>query len=319
MLFARVVGSGSPTIVLLHGLGADEEDLLPLAEDLGPGTYHFLRAPLVNDFGGYSWYRIDFETGVIRYSAEDALASRDAVIKYIEGLLNFSTHLREVELSPSPREGEVREQSERGGGRNSSPCLQGEVAAERSEDDGGGPGHNSQNRPPSPSLHSGTPPCEQGGEFPSPGNLEKVPRLAETDEGDKRNLADPLTPAPSPPGGEGAILGGFSQGAIISTGVALARPDLVSGLILWSGRLNHEFVPEEPAQLDTPVLQQHGTFDPVLPITMGRELAEFWSRTTSRHTYQEFPMAHQISGASLEQTRRWLSELVQGADDLDHR
>lgn len=205
MLFARVVGSGSPTVVLLHGLGADEEDLLPLTEDLGPGTYHFLRAPLVNDFGGYSWYRIDFETGVIRYSAEDALASRDAVIEYLE---------------------EVK----------------------------------------------GT-----------------------------------------------VVLGGFSQGAIISTGVALARPDLVSGLILWSGRLNHEFVPEESAQVYTPVLQQHGTFDPVLPITMGRELAEFWSRTTSRHTYQEFPMAHQISGVSLEQTRRWLGELVKGADDLDHR
>ena len=47
----------------------------------------------------------------------------------------------------------------------SSPCLQGEVASERSEDDGGGLGLNLGGRPPSPSLHSGTPPCKQGGEF----------------------------------------------------------------------------------------------------------------------------------------------------------
>ena len=51
---------------------------------------------------------------------------------------------------------------------NSSPCMQGEVAAERSEDDGGGLVPTSQSRPPSPSLHSGTPPCKQRGEFPEP-------------------------------------------------------------------------------------------------------------------------------------------------------
>ena len=46
--------------------------------------------------------------------------------------------------SPSPREGEVRERSERGGG---------EFRAEAQR----------TLRPPSPSFHSGTPPCKQGG------------------------------------------------------------------------------------------------------------------------------------------------------------
>ena len=80
-----------------------------------------------------------------------------------------------------------------GCGLNSSPCLQGEVAAERSEDDGGGLEPNSQIRPPSPSFHSGTPSAfakasadetyKQGGEFaaasPSPGSQEKVAEQSE--------------------------------------------------------------------------------------------------------------------------------------------
>jgi len=189
-------GGGEPTLVFLHGLGASEHDLYPLAAELIPGTYHFLQAPMIMDWGGYSWYDVDFdERGVRSYNAEQAVESRNKVISYLEGL------------------------------------------------------------------------------------------------------------------GNPVILGGFSQGAILSTGVALARPDLVKGLVLWSGRLNQEFIPSPRPTLDLPVLQQHGTVDPVISISDGRELARFWSEVSSAHTYEEYGMGHGLIPASIAATRRWLLEL----------
>ena len=111
---------------------------------------------------------------------------------------------------------------EQGGGRfASSPCLQGEVSAERSEDDGGGQGHTPPLPSPLPQGGEGAgslSPREgearerserrggsfasrraaEGGEFPSPGSQEKVAGLSQTDEVDGTpSVSLRLTPPPS--------------------------------------------------------------------------------------------------------------------------
>jgi phospholipase/carboxylesterase len=49
-----------PVMLLLHGRGADEEDLLPLAEALDPGwRYVSARAPFALPGFGYAWYEMD--------------------------------------------------------------------------------------------------------------------------------------------------------------------------------------------------------------------------------------------------------------------
>ena len=62
---ARDVAPGvrPPLLVLLHGIGADENDLLPLARRLDPRfTVVSLRAP--HDYhGGFAWFHIDFLPG----------------------------------------------------------------------------------------------------------------------------------------------------------------------------------------------------------------------------------------------------------------
>jgi phospholipase/carboxylesterase len=48
-----------PTIVLLHGYGADEHDLLTVAQMISD-EYQIisLRAPIALPWGGYAWYQI---------------------------------------------------------------------------------------------------------------------------------------------------------------------------------------------------------------------------------------------------------------------
>jgi phospholipase/carboxylesterase len=47
----------SPVLILLHGLGANEQDLLPLVDYIARGWHAIsLRAPFQTEFGGYAWY-----------------------------------------------------------------------------------------------------------------------------------------------------------------------------------------------------------------------------------------------------------------------
>jgi len=60
-----------PAVVVLHGRGANEQDLLPIAEEL-PEAYHIvsLRAPDRLQ-GGYTWYDLDLSAGGLHQSQPD--------------------------------------------------------------------------------------------------------------------------------------------------------------------------------------------------------------------------------------------------------
>jgi len=63
MLFsvANGVSSSGPRLVLLHGFGADENDLIGLAPYLDPRfRIESVRAPLRSPMGGYAWFNIEF-------------------------------------------------------------------------------------------------------------------------------------------------------------------------------------------------------------------------------------------------------------------
>ena len=60
---ARQPAATPPLLVLLHGIGADEHDLLPLADTVDPRfVVASLRAPHPY-FGGYAWFPIDVRPG----------------------------------------------------------------------------------------------------------------------------------------------------------------------------------------------------------------------------------------------------------------
>jgi len=102
------------------------------------------------------------------------------------------------------------------------------------------------------------------------------------------------------------VLGGFSQGAVMSyaLGLAAARPR-PAGILAMSG-----FVPTvDGFELDLesraglPVSISHGTYDPVIGVEWGRDARERLEAAGAAVTYREDPVAHQISPGAIAQAR----------------
>jgi phospholipase/carboxylesterase len=103
---------------------------------------------------------------------------------------------------------------------------------------------------------------------------------------------------------------GFSQGAVMSLSLALTAPHLVAGVVAVSGYLDDSIVPQ--VQPDTlhhlHVLQQHGTYDDVLPVALGRTARAYLENLPIALNYQEYPIAHSIHPQGMMVIQQWLSE-----------
>ena len=78
-------------VFVLHGRGADEQDLLPVADQL-PGDHHVvsLRAP-DQLMGGYTWYELDLSGGGLESSEphpEEFRRSLDAVAESVDAAVD---------------------------------------------------------------------------------------------------------------------------------------------------------------------------------------------------------------------------------------
>jgi phospholipase/carboxylesterase len=111
---------------------------------------------------------------------------------------------------------------------------------------------------------------------------------------------------------ERTVLGGFSQGAVMSyaLGFGAERPR-PAGIIALSG-----FVPTaEGFELDLerplpPVAIGHGTFDPVIGVEWGRRAKELLERAGADVLYQEYPLPHAVDPQFLHRLQPWLREAV---------
>jgi phospholipase/carboxylesterase len=115
---------------------------------------------------------------------------------------------------------------------------------------------------------------------------------------------------------ERTVLGGFSQGSVMSyaLGLGAGRPR-PAGIMALSG-----FLPQvEGFELDfgkaagLPVAIGHGTHDPVIPVEFGREAHERLSEAGARVTYRESPMPHTIDPSFLRELPGWLRETLASA------
>lgn len=106
------------------------------------------------------------------------------------------------------------------------------------------------------------------------------------------------------------IIFGFSQGAIMGSGIALTEPSLVSAAVLHSGRILPEFLAKASVPAKSPeFLVLHGLYDPVLPVEHGRAAHESLTKLGLPSEYHEFPIAHQISDESLYIATTWIKDL----------
>ena len=74
-------------LVLMHGLGSDEQDLMGLAPELDPRLMIVsLRAPRRCEFGGFAWFDVSWDADGVQVDEVQALESRAAVLETLKGL-----------------------------------------------------------------------------------------------------------------------------------------------------------------------------------------------------------------------------------------
>jgi len=74
-----------PLLLLLHGIGADEEDLLPLVPSLDPRFLAIsVRAPQQAEPSGHRWFALDWTVAPPRADPAEIAASRDLLGRFVE-------------------------------------------------------------------------------------------------------------------------------------------------------------------------------------------------------------------------------------------
>jgi len=109
---------------------------------------------------------------------------------------------------------------------------------------------------------------------------------------------------------ERTVIGGFSQGAVMSYALGLdAERPQPAAIVAFSG-----FVPSVPGlELDPehapPVAIGHGTYDDVIPVDFGRRAHELLPHAL----YREYPLPHAIDPRFVEEVRTWLASTLSSA------
>jgi phospholipase/carboxylesterase len=72
-------------IILLHGVGSNEEDLLSLSDQL-PKDYYIIcpRGTITISAGSYAWYNVDFYNGKPIYNKDEEVQSREAILTFMK-------------------------------------------------------------------------------------------------------------------------------------------------------------------------------------------------------------------------------------------
>ena len=110
----------------------------------------------------------------------------------------------------------------------------------------------------------------------------------------------------------GMVMGGFSQGGMMTYRYGLRRPDMFAGLVILSGRApSPEMLADNlPERRDQPVFVAHGTQDTVIGVEAARESRDFLISEGYSPLYCEYNMAHEISQDVMSDLVPWLHNVM---------
>jgi phospholipase/carboxylesterase len=113
-----------------------------------------------------------------------------------------------------------------------------------------------------------------------------------------------------PPGQ--TVLGGFSQGAMLSTDVMLRGGRKLAGVVLWSGTIiaENEWQPLLSTTAGQPVLQSHGVMDPLLPFEQAERLRDHLLGAGAKLDFVAFRGGHEIPELVLDKTSTFLQRVL---------
>ena len=110
---------------------------------------------------------------------------------------------------------------------------------------------------------------------------------------------------------ERILMAGFSQGGAVCLEAGLAFQDRIGGIIALSTYFpTAASVVVHPAQSRLPVLVCHGSMDPMLKESLGRDAVESLRRLGMVPEYHAYPMAHEVSPQEIDQIGQWIRAVL---------
>lgn len=112
-----------------------------------------------------------------------------------------------------------------------------------------------------------------------------------------------VTRFPTPQGK--LLIGGFSQGALMSLDCGFRMKQPVAGIVSMSGAI---FEDDLPPLRPLPVLIAHGTADDVIPVVAARRTRLVLEEHGIDPEYYELPIGHYISPEEIEVVREFMAQ-----------
>ncbi|MEO8020911.1 phospholipase [Polaromonas sp.] len=112
---------------------------------------------------------------------------------------------------------------------------------------------------------------------------------------------------------ERVVVGGFSQGGIMSLSLLLTRPVLLQAAMVLHSRLLTQVVPlvAAPEALEGKQLWlSHGTHDQVIPLTNAHVIRDLVKTLPIELSYAEYPSQHELIERELVEAMGWLEGLT---------
>lgn len=108
------------------------------------------------------------------------------------------------------------------------------------------------------------------------------------------------------------VLGGFSQGAMLTCDVALHSERRFAGLLLFSGSViaRADWLVRFEQQPHIPVFQSHGRQDPILPFPLAEQLHRYFVSQGWQARFVPFDGGHGIGGEALRGARAFLGDVL---------
>jgi len=112
---------------------------------------------------------------------------------------------------------------------------------------------------------------------------------------------------------ERILLGGFSQGGAMSLHAGLRHAERLGGIMVLSAYLPLPAALEaeaSPANRETPILQCHGTFDPLLPLRLGETTRRFLVERGYEVDWRTYPMPHAVHPQEIADIGAWTARVL---------
>jgi phospholipase/carboxylesterase len=113
----------------------------------------------------------------------------------------------------------------------------------------------------------------------------------------------------APPDGK-IVLAGFSQGGVMALDAGFRTPTPLAGIVVMSGALAEDDLPDLKARREQPLLIVHGVYDDMIPIQFARRARHVLEEHGLQPEYHELPMGHHVTPESMGLVGRFVERVL---------